>query len=69
MPKVSRGRRRFGAKVDTNLDGKEILKSGTDRIEIWPKYCVRYFHCLQCDIEGRIQCAPRFRTKEGASVT
>ena len=71
MPKVSRGRRKWGVKSDVNLDGKETLRIGTDIIEIWPKYCVRYsvqycvrhFRCLQCHYEGKIQCAPRFREK------
>jgi len=60
MPKVSRRRR----KSDVNLDGKDTLRLGFDIIEIWPKYCVRYFHCLQCHYEGKIQCAPRFRVTE-----
>jgi len=64
MPKVSRGRRKWGTKSDVNLDGKDTLRVGTEIIEIWPPYCVRYFHCLQCHLEGKIQCAPRFRATE-----
>jgi len=61
MPKVSRGRVKFGLKSDVNLDGKDMFRVGTEIIEIWPKYCVRCFHCLKCHYEGKIQCAPRFR--------
>jgi len=54
---------KFGAKVDVNLDGKDTFKSGFDVIGIWPKYCIRFRRCFQCHLEGKVQCAPRFREK------
>jgi len=46
MPKVSRVYRKWGPKSDVNLVGSDTLRLGTEIIEIWPPYCVRYFHCL-----------------------
>ena len=53
--------RRIGVKEDVNLDGADTFKSGFDFIEIWPKYCTRFSQCLQCHLEGKMRCAPRFR--------
>jgi len=53
---------KFGAREDANLGGADTLRIGTELIDVWPSYCVRrYTRCVQCHIEGKIQCAPRFR--------
>ena len=51
----------FGKRIDVNGDGREILRMGTEEVEIFLKYCVSH-HCLQCVLEGKIPCHPRFRT-------
>jgi len=50
-----------GKREDVDTDGVETLRIGTEETLVYPKYCMRYGNCQQCDIEGKIYCAPRFR--------
>lgn len=41
-------------------EGKETIRLFDEEIEIWPKFCKR-IRCVQCIVEGKIQCDPHFR--------
>ncbi len=50
-----------GKRVEADNEGLEMIHLGFEEVETWPKYCIRYGHCIQCHLEGKILCAPRFR--------
>ena len=52
----------FRKRVDLDLDGKDILRNGTEDIDVWPKYCVRSGSCINCSLTGKVPCHPRFRS-------
>lgn len=46
--------------VDT--EKKEVVKIEFEDVDIWPDWCVRDSKkCIQCHLEGKIACHPRFR--------
>ena len=40
----------------------ELIRIKYDAYEVWPDHCavVPQNYCLQCIIEGKIRCSPRF---------
>lgn len=47
--------------VDTK-ERMEVIKIGFEDVETWPDYCLRETrNCIQCNLQGKIACHPRFR--------
>lgn len=38
----------------------KLVNVGWDEIEVWPAHCVNGHNCLQCYVEGKIPCSPRW---------
>ena len=51
--------------TDSIAAGKIVSLMGNE-VEVWPNWCAGHT-CVQCHLEGKIRCAPRFRS--GTVVT
>ncbi|KKN60897.1 hypothetical protein LCGC14_0527680 [marine sediment metagenome] len=48
----------YGKREEADTEGMVLI----GEVETWPKYCVRWRGwCIQCHLEGKILCHPRFR--------
>lgn len=43
-------------------EGRDAISILGEKVEVWPKFCkCKGVKCIQCFIEGKIRCDPRFR--------